>query len=128
MFNLEMTYLRKNSEFDLTNNIAIQVNNQTEAAAFYSNILGMTEVFTNKSETNTKKGSPKDDYPSTLSYNALSNFSKNPFNTWAAVTQSFKLVHSFGLWLIPSWLRTKNMAIGICRPTIIASCPAPLGI
>ncbi|MGG0717046.1 DUF899 family protein [Robertmurraya massiliosenegalensis] len=43
--------INKKSDFDLTNNIAIQVKNQEEAVAFYTNILGMTEASSNDSET-----------------------------------------------------------------------------
>ncbi|WP_047983030.1 DUF899 family protein [Ornithinibacillus californiensis] len=43
--------INKTSDFDLTNNIAIQVSNQPEAVNFYTNILGMTPVWSNDSET-----------------------------------------------------------------------------
>ncbi|MCU9614893.1 DUF899 family protein [Caldibacillus lycopersici] len=43
--------INKTSNFDLTNNVAIQVTNQPEAVAFYTNIIGMKEVFSNDSET-----------------------------------------------------------------------------
>ncbi|MBD8069881.1 DUF899 family protein [Bacillus sp. PS06] len=43
--------INKHSDFDLTNNIAIQVNNHEEAVEFYTNILGMEKVFTNHIET-----------------------------------------------------------------------------
>lgn len=43
--------INKKSEFDLTNNIAIQVNDQPKAIEFYTNILGMTNVFSNDTET-----------------------------------------------------------------------------
>ncbi|WP_339217198.1 DUF899 family protein [Ornithinibacillus sp. FSL M8-0202] len=43
--------INKRSNFDLTNNIAIQVNSQSEAIAFYTNVLGMEKVYSSNSET-----------------------------------------------------------------------------
>jgi predicted dithiol-disulfide oxidoreductase (DUF899 family)/predicted enzyme related to lactoylglutathione lyase len=43
--------INKHSDFDLTNNIAIQVNNQPEAVEFYTKIFGMTKTWENDSET-----------------------------------------------------------------------------
>ncbi|MFS0674780.1 DUF899 family protein [Ornithinibacillus sp. 179-J 7C1 HS] len=42
--------INKNSDYDLTNNIAIQVINQPEAVEFYTNILGMSKVYSNDTE------------------------------------------------------------------------------
>ncbi|WP_042142308.1 DUF899 family protein [Paucisalibacillus sp. EB02] len=43
--------INKESDFDLTNNIAIRVQNQPEAINFYTNILGMTKAWSNEDET-----------------------------------------------------------------------------
>jgi predicted dithiol-disulfide oxidoreductase (DUF899 family) len=43
--------INKSSDFDLTNNIAIQVKNQPEAIDFYRNVIGMTKIWSNSEET-----------------------------------------------------------------------------
>lgn len=43
--------INKESDFDLTNNIAIQVNHQPEAVKFYTEVLGMKEDWSNALES-----------------------------------------------------------------------------
>ena len=49
-------------------------------------------------------------------------------STRAPSSQCSGAVNSSGVWLIPSRLGTKSIAEGTCRPSTMASCPAPLGM